>query len=374
MKIAVVYDWIDSWGGVERLLLILHEMFPRAPFFTSYVDYDRAPWAKDITVKTSFMQRLPDFINKNRIRSLPFYPFAFESFTFNEYDVVLSVSSSFAKGIITLPSTKHVNICLTPTRFLWLYPDLYKANNAFSQQCIDYLKKWDAVAAKRPDTVISISQTVQKRVKDNYNRESDVIYPPFDSQYWDKIKLEIRNIKFETKTKYKILNTKYFLIVSRLEPYKRIDIAVEAFKKIHDKKLIIIGVGTQYKKLKSNAPPNVLFMQDMNDKDLAYCYSHARALLLPQEEDFGYTALEAQFFGCPVIAYKKGGAQETIIKDKTGLYFENQTVEELYGAIKKYDTIGASLRDTARIEGPKNVERFGKKMFINELMKLIEVA
>src|SRR3989338_7774346 len=190
MKTAIVYDWIDKWGGVERLLLTLSEIFPDADFYTSIYDPIKAPWAKDLNIKTSYMQRLPDKIKKNRILSIPFYPFAFENFNFNNYDLVISVTSSFAKGIITKPETKHICILLTPPRFLWLYSHLYIPADYQSLfwGYLQYLKKWDLAAANRPDKIISISKTVQKRTKKIYNRDSEVIYPPFDFSYWGKIK------------------------------------------------------------------------------------------------------------------------------------------------------------------------------------------
>ena len=194
-RIAIVYDWIDKWGGVERVLLTLHKMFPEAVFYTSYFDSVKAGWAKDLKIKTSFIQKLPDFIKKSRIASLPFYPFAFESFNFNEFDLVISVTSSFAKSIITQPKTKHVCYLLTPTRFLWSHKKDYLNNRLVSYLVHGYLektKKWDYVAAQRPDKIISISQAVADRCLKYYKRRSEVIYPPFNIDYWREIKSKIK--------------------------------------------------------------------------------------------------------------------------------------------------------------------------------------
>ncbi len=223
-KIAIVYDWIDKWGGVERVLLTLHEMFPQAVFYSSYYSPQKAGWAKDLKIKTSFIQKFPRFVRENRTVSFPFYPYAFESFNFNNYDLVISVTSSFAKSVITKPRTFHICYLLTPTRYLWMNEDLYIKNNFTRSVLSGYfqkLKEWDYVAAQRPDKIISISKTVADRCRKFYKRESEVIYPPFDIQYWEKIKYEILNSKSEINSNFKIINKKYFLVVSRLEPYKK---------------------------------------------------------------------------------------------------------------------------------------------------------
>lgn len=171
-KIAIVYDWIDKWGGVERVLLTLHKIFPEAVFYTSYFDPENAGWAKDLKIKTSFIQSLPGFIKNSRIASLPFYPFAFESFNFNEYDLVISVTSSFAKSIITQPKTKHICYLLTPTRFLWSHQKDYFKKNIINNYYLKKLKDWDFVTTRRPDKIISISQTVAKRCLKYYHRQT----------------------------------------------------------------------------------------------------------------------------------------------------------------------------------------------------------
>ena len=199
-KIAIVYDWIDKWGGVERVLLVLHEMFPKATFFTSVYNPLRAAWAKRLKIKTSFMQGLPGFIKKQRIISTPLYPFAFESFNFNEFDLVISVTSSFAKSIITQPGTLHVCYLLTPARFLWSHEKDYIRSplaRFLLGGYLDYLKSWDKTSAQRPDKIISISGAVKNRAKKYYGRDSGMIYPPFDTDYWLKIKSEIQSTKSE---------------------------------------------------------------------------------------------------------------------------------------------------------------------------------
>ncbi len=358
-KIAIVYDWIDKWGGVERVLLTFNEMFPKADFYTSYFDPEEASWAKDLKIKTSFIQKLPVFIKKNRLLSFPFYLFAFESFDFSQYDIVISITSSFAKSIITRPKTLHLCYLLTPTRYLWFMSKEYRAPN------INYLKKWDYIAAQRPDKIISISKTVAERCQKYYKRESEIVYPPFDIEYWKKIKSEIQNPKSET-------NSEFYLIVSRLEPYKKVDLAVRLFNRINSK-LIIVGEGTQKNNLKKIANKNIIFLSHLTDKELGWLYKKAKALIMPQEEDFGYTALEAQFFGCPVVAYNKGGAKETVIEGKTGLFFDKQTEADLRRELERFESISYNLTKKTQIYGLKNVKRFNKRIFVKKFIELIEI-
>ncbi|HEX7542753.1 MAG TPA: glycosyltransferase, partial [Patescibacteria group bacterium] len=299
-KIAIVYDWIDKWGGVERILLILHEMFPEADFYTSYFDSKNASWAKNLKIKTSFLQRFPDFIKKSRILSFPFYPYAFESFDFSDYDLVISVTSSFGKSIITKPGTQHICYLLTPTRYLWSHEKEYFKNKLLRSLVtgyLDFIKKWDFVSAQRPDKIISISETVKNRCLKYYKRNSEVIYPGFDINYWKNIKDQVSKIK-ETDQISKILrNKEYFLLVSRLESYKKVDLTIKVFNKLN-KPLIIVGKGSEENKLKQIADKNIIFLSKLSDIELGTLYSNAQALIMPQEEDFGYVSLEAQFLGC----------------------------------------------------------------------------
>ncbi|HLL61098.1 MAG TPA: hypothetical protein VK338_05245, partial [Candidatus Nitrosocosmicus sp.] len=173
MKIAIVYDWIDKIGGVERLLLTLHEIFPDAEFYTSYYERISAPWAKDLKINTSFIQKLPSFIKKNRILSIPFYPYAFEAFDFSNFDIVISVTSSFAKAVITKPHTKHICILLTPTRYFWQDENSYIKSffKILAAPIINDLRSWDSIISKRPDKYISISNEVKKRTKKYYQAD-----------------------------------------------------------------------------------------------------------------------------------------------------------------------------------------------------------
>ncbi len=370
-KIAIVYDWIDKWGGVERVLLTLHEMYPDAIFYTSYFNKDSASWAKNLNIKTSFLQEFPSFIKKSRILSFIFYPFAFESFDFSDYDLVISVTSSFAKSIITKPGTQHICYLLTPTRYLWSNRQDYLNSKRVNYLFSDFIKKiknWDFVVAQRPDKIISISETVKKRCLQYYKRDSEIIYPPFDREYWNNIKSKVPTSLFELRGASK--NKKYFLIVSRLEPYKKVNLAIKVFNKLNVT-LIIVGDGTEEINLRKLAGKNIIFLSKLSDVELGNLYSNAQALIMPQEEDFGLVSLEAQFFGCPVIAYNKGGGLETVIDGKTGIFFNHQEEISLVGAIERFNKIEYNLRIKVKEFGKKNTERFSKEKFIGSFLKIL---
>ena len=372
-RIAVVYDWIDKWGGVERVLLTLHEMFPNAIFYTSYFDQETASWAKDLKIKTSFLQRFPDFIKKSRILSFLFYPFIFELFDFSNYDLVISITSSFAKSIITKPGTRHLCYLLTPTRYFWSHRDGYLSNKLINYLVggyFDYVKKWDWIASQRSDKIISISETVRNRCLKYYKRNSEVIYPGFDIKYWKNIKDKILNIKTTDQISKILKNKKYFLVVSRLEQYKKVDLVIKVFNKLNDI-LIVVGEGTEEAKLKKLAGKNIIFLSRLSDVELGIFYSNAQALIMPQEEDFGYVSLEAQFFGCPVIAYKRGGTTETVIDEKTGIFFNRQEEISLRRAIERFNRIKYNLRNKVRKFEMKNTERFSKERFIGNFLKIL---
>ncbi|MDA1316411.1 MAG: glycosyltransferase [bacterium] len=373
-KIAIVYDWMDKVGGVERMLVTLAQMYPDADWYTSYIDRDKAKWIDKILnpkseflkkIHTSFIQKFPSFIKSSRILSLPFYPYAFESFDFRSYDTVISITSSFAKSVITQPHTKHICILLTPTRWLWSHVDEYqKEIPTFSGMTWvkTGFKKWDYIAAQRPDSIISISQTVADRCLIYYNRESTVIYPPFDTAYWARFKNKDERLLRFTRND----NEKYFLIVSRLEPYKKVDIAIQAFASMPDKHLVIVGKGTQSSQLKKMAGSNIKFIQNASDIELAHLYSNAQALIMPQEEDFGYVSLEAQFFGCPVISFNKGGACETVVNGKTGTFFNEQSAKAMRYAVAQFKPDKYNLD-----VGGEIFSKFSKKIFISEITKIV---
>ena len=373
-KIAIIYDWMDKWGGVERVLLTLHEMFPHADFYTSYYDSQGAQWAKDFSIHTSFIQQLPSFIKKSRILSLPLYPYAFESFRLNSYDLVISVTSSFAKAVITRPETRHFCYLLTPTRFLWTYPEEY-TQGAFSlvkQSYATGLREWDYIAAQRPDSISAISQTVASRCQTFYNRIADVIYPPFDSEYWNSIDEKLQQKEVSLQNNFPFLHQKkYYLVVSRLERYKKVEVAIKVFNKRPEDTLVVVGAGTQWQELSHKAGNNIIFLQNISDLELGLLYNNAEALIMSQDEDFGYVALEAQYFSCPVIAFAKGGATETVIPEKTGLLFTQQTVSSLEQTLERFTQISYNVKNSLAEIRYQHIQQFSKESFIKKMNKRI---
>ena len=364
MKTAIVYDRVNKWGGAERVLLALHEVFPDAPLYTSVYDAKKAPWARVFPkVKSSFLQKLP--ILKDHHELLGWLtPLAYESFSFDEYDLVISVTSEAAKGVITKPETLHICLCLTPTRYLWSGYRDYLENpptklswipfyKYVSRPFLAYTKIWDKVAAQRPDTYIAISKVVQKRIRKYYGRDSRVIFPPVDVE-----RFKIQDSRFKKRV--------YYLVVSRLVPYKKVDLALKAFNEL-GLPLVIVGTGSEKGKLKRMAGKNIRFAGFVNEEELIGYYKNAKALVMPQEEDFGIVAVEAQAAGVPVIAYKMGGAQDTVIDGKTGLFFAKQTKSDLISCVESFQKM--RFEKSVLI---KNAERFSKERFKSEFLDIVK--
>lgn len=357
MKVALVYDRINKWGGAERVLLALHKLFPKAPVFTSVYHPKQADWANDFEVKSSFLQQFPHVVRNHEL--YPFLmPIAFERFSFKEYDLVISLTSEAAKGIITQPGTKHICYCLTPTRYLWSgYGEYFqdRALRFFSKPVVSYLKKWDKVAALRPDAYIAISNEVKKRINKYYQREALVVYPP--------VTLTESNGKVKESNE-----EEYFLIVSRLSKftrYKRIDLAIQACNELN-LPLKIIGEGSWKKELEQMAGPTIEFLGNVDDKKLSEYYRKSRGLLFPAVEDFGLTVVEAQGFGKPVIAFRGGGALETIKEGQTGIFFDKQTKNSLIHALQKFQTIRFDSHVCR-----SNAQQFGHANFKKSFLKLV---
>ncbi|HMS22659.1 MAG TPA: glycosyltransferase [Candidatus Levybacteria bacterium] len=356
MKVALVYDRINKWGGAERLLLLLHEMFPDAPVFTSVYDPQAAPWAKDLTIRTSFLEHIPYARRHHEFFAL-LMPLAFESFNFDEFDLVISLTSEAAKGIITRPHTKHMCICLTPTRYLWSEYNLYFANEplrTLSLPLVWYLRKWDLVAASRPDFYVSISQTVSERIQKYYGKKSNVIYPP----------LLLKSNKHEAG----VASFDYFLVVSRLSrftPQKRVELAIKAANKLKVP-LIVVGDGdvSYYKKI---AGRTVSIVGKVTDYELVNYYKNCKALIFPGVEDFGLVMVEAQSFGRPAIAFREGGALEIIQEGKTGEFFDKPTVSSLVNTLKLFDKRIYNSKDCIM-----NATRFKKDTFMNQIHMSIQ--
>ncbi len=353
MKVALVYDRVNKIGGAERVLETLHQIFPQAPLYTAVYNPETAPWAKKFQVIPSFLNKVP--LAKKQHEIYPYLmPLAFESFDFSEYDLVISVTSEAAKGIITKPETLHLCYCLTPTRYLWSgYKDYFR-NRAFrflTKPIVNYLRSWDRIAAQRPDAFLAISQNVQQRIKQYYGRDSEIIYPPLDIEKWSP----------GEKTE------DYFLIVSRLDfGYKKVDLAIEAFNQLQ-LPLKIVGDGREKKRLKRKAGENIEFLGQLTDRELLGYYQRSQAVIFPQEEDFGLVPLEAQASGRPVIAYRKGGALETVVEGETGLFFASQTPGALVKVVRSFKAIKFKPQAFRQ-----NVVKFSQERFKKEIEGFIE--
>ena len=356
MKVAIVHDWLNQFGGAEQVLEVLKELFPDAPIYTSIYDAKRMPAAyRSWDIRTSFMQRLPGVLRHHQWY-LMFYPFAFEAFDFAGYDLVISNKSAFCHGIITAPETLHLCYCLTPTRFIWMYPT-YRQREGFGglsdtllRVLIPWLRLWDHAAASRVDQFIAISRIVRQRIQKFYRRDSEIIYPPVDVD------------RFRPSGDPP---GDYFLIVSRLIPYKRIDLAVEAFTQL-GLPLWIAGEGRDRPALERRAGPNVRFLGWVDQDDLVPLFQGCRAFVFPGLEDFGIAPLEAMACGRPVIAYAGGGALDTVIEGKTGLFFREQTAEALAQVVARFDPAAFDPADCRA-----HAERFSRPVFRERMMAFI---
>lgn len=346
MKTALIHDHLAQDGGAEKVLEVFSQMFLDAPIYTLLYDKknieNKYP---DRRIDASIIQKMPGGVRFYQWY-LPLMPTAVEFFDLREYDLVISDTSSFAKGVITTPSTVHICYCHTPTRYLWSDTHQYinelpynKFLKKIASLILSRMRIWDRLAADRVDHFIANSKVVQSRIKKYYCRDSELIYPPVEVNKFFIAK-EVDD---------------YFLIGCRLAPYKRVDLVIETFKKLGpDYKLKVFGDGVDLKRLKKMAKnnPNIEFLGRVNDEFKAELFSKCLAFLHPQEEDFGISKVEAMASGRPVIAYKKGGALETVIDGKTGLFFEKQTVESLFSVVQKFYTDirrGANKWNSAQI-------------------------
>jgi glycosyltransferase involved in cell wall biosynthesis len=357
MRVALVHDYLNQYGGAERVLEAFCEIWPEAPIFTLIYSEKRTGGAfSNRLIKTSFLQKIP-FTKSHHRPFLALMPLAIESFDLSKYDIVISDSASFAKGVITRPGTLHICYCHTPTRYAW--DDCHKYIQEFGYPALitkfipffmNYLRVWDEAAAQRPDRFIANSRFVAKRIEKYYGQSAEVIYPPVKSKFF----------KINEKT------DGFFLAVARLLSYKRLDIAVRAFNAL-GWPLKIVGNGPEFERLRNLAGPNVELLGLVDDEKLKNLYSRCRAFVFPQEEDFGITPVEAMACGRPVIAYKAGGALEIIKEGENGLFFEEQTPASLIEALKKFNSC---------IFDPEAIRRqalnFDKEVFKQKMWQFVE--
>lgn len=359
MKIALVHDFLVKLGGAERILKVLSEMFPKAPIYT--LIYDEATCGKMFPkerVITSGLQKLSRFFGHRYL--FPFYPREVEQWDLSEFDVVISSSNSYAHGVVTSTHTKHICYYHSPMRYAWDWTNEYREENdlngikgAIWSMFLKRLRMWDLVASARPDTVIANSKNVAGRVWKYYRRRADILYPPVDVE------------RFKVRRKHE----DFFLVVSTLSPYKKIDLAVNLFNKIKQK-LVIIGDGAQKNYLDKIAGPTVEILGFKSDEVTKEYMENCKAFIFPGEEDFGIAPVEAMACGKPVLAYGKGGALESVVAGETGEFFTDQNLismeHSLNKLLKNYDKYKPSACR-------KQAEKFSKEIFEKGIRKFIRL-
>ena len=384
MRVALVHDWLTGMRGGEKCLEVFCQLFPDADLYTLlHIPGKLSPSIERMKIHTSFIQKMP-FSKRGYRNYLPFFPTAIEQFDLRGYDMVLSSSHCVAKGVITQPMTCHISYIHTPMRYVWeLYNDYFGEDRIgwLKRKVVppitNYLRMWDVASSNRVDYYLANSHHVARRVKKHYQRDARVINPPVNFSLFD----------LSEKTE------DYFLIVSALAPYKRIDLAIETFNQLK-LPLKIIGTGEMEKKLRQMAGPNIEFLGWRTDEEVCDYYMRCRAFIFPQEEDFGITPLEAQACGKPVIALGRGGALETVIgafaedgmpseldherlpaasrpapgEAITGVFFRRQTVTSLAYAVRAYQKL-ADRFDPAAIR--RNAMRFATPRFAEEIKQFI---
>lgn len=363
MKIVLVHEWLVFYAGGERVFESFTNIWKDADVF-ALVDFLNDEHRKIILkgkhAHTTFIQKLP-FAEKKFRSYLPLFPLAIESLNFSKYDIIISSSHAVTKGVRKKPNQLHISYCHSPMRYIWDEAETYfeaaKLNKGLKKivatKILNYLRKWDLKTAQRPDYLIANSNYIAEKLKRIYNRNSTVIYPPVDVD------------------KFECVNNKddYYFVASRLVPYKRIDLIVEAFSQMPDKRLVIAGTGPELNKLKSNFLVNVEFIGYQDENSLKELMQKAKAFVFTAEEDFGIVVVEAMACGTPVIALNKGGTAETVVDGKTGILFENQNVEDIKNAVRRFERIEDSFNHNEISEYTK---KFSRKIFEEKIKQYVD--
>lgn len=345
MRVAIVHDDLVQWGGAERVLLGLCEIFPNAPIYTSLYDGTNITLKRNFGSKkiiTSFLQKIPGwrFLYK---ALLPFYPVAFEQFDFSEFNLVISHTTRFAKSIITKPTIKHLCYCHTPPRFLWHFSG--EKNYGWGEILLTKLRIYDQVTARRVDFFLAGSENARTRIKKVYKRESKVVYPFVDLERFKGVE------NFDGG---------YFVVVGRSNRYKRVDLAIKACINF-GLPLKIIGGVRDFREVRG-----VEFLGSLDDAMVVNILAGCKALIVPGIEDFGLASLEAQALGKPVVAFAEGGVLETIVPNKTGIFFDKQTTNSLRDALLRLDKLKIKPEDCIR-----NAGNFSKENFIRNFKQTV---
>jgi len=353
--VAFIVDALPSLGGAEKVLFTALEAFPLAEIFTLVYNkkiFINTPLANR-DIKTSFIDRIPSSHRHHRL-FLPLMPHAIEQFDLRNYEAIVSFSYAVAHGVQNFNGVRQVSYTYTPMRYAWAGLNI-NGTRAHNNPLVDFLMKefriWDIKAASRVHQFAAISQTVAKRIADAYQRKATVIYPP----------VEVHRFKPAPKRE------NFYITVTRLVPHKRVDIIVHAFARLK-LPLVIIGEGPELQRLKELAPSNIQFLGYQSDEKVAEYLSKAHGFVCATEEDFGIAIVEAQAAGCPIIAYGKGGALETVIDEVTGIYFPEQTVECLIETILRYESLYANFCITDLIQ---NAQEFDRANFIQKFSEFV---
>lgn len=363
MKVAIIQEWLVTVGGSDKVVKAITDVFPDADIYTlvakkEVCDELGIDWNK---VHTSFIQKMPFGTKKHRAY-LPLFPFAIEQFDLRGYDVIISSSHCVAKGVLTKADQLHVCYCHSPIRYVWdMYNEYLEESNLTKgakswlvRYLLHRIRKWDMLSSFRVDHYISNSDYVGQRIKETYRREATTIYPNIDI----------------TNFEYCDLKENFYLASSRLVSYKKIDIIIEAFNKMPDKKLIVIGGGPNLKKYQAMAKENVTIMGYQPFKILKEKMQKAKAFIFAADEDFGMIPIEAEACGTPVIAYGHGGSLETVSEGKTGLFFHEQTSNSIIEAVKKFEFLGE--KPFEYIACRKWAESFSEERFKKEIKEFVE--
>lgn len=366
MKIAIVHDWLVTYAGAERVLEQMLNVFPAADLYSvvDFLDTSQRTFIQGKKVRTSFIQNLP-MAKKYYRQYLPLMPLAIEQFDLSCYDLVISSSHAVAKGVLTGPDQLHICMCYSPIRYAWDLQHQYLRESKLdcglkgwvAKWLLHKMRNWDYRTANGVDSFVAISQFIARRIWKVYRRESTMIYPPVNIEQFEL---------YEEKEDF-------YMTASRMVPYKKIDLIVEAFSQMPDKKLVVIGDGPNYKKIEAKAGPNVVLLGYQPTDVLRTYMQKARAFLFAAEEDFGIAPLEAQACGTPVIAYGKGGALETIRgldnEHPTGVFFKNQTVESIQNAVAMFEQSQAYIKPRFCRE---NAIAFSTERFCREFFTYVE--
>jgi glycosyltransferase involved in cell wall biosynthesis len=363
MKTALVHDWMTSIAGAENVLASMYEVFP-SPIYTLVCNQEKLKnsFFEGKDIRTSFIQNLP-FSKKAYRNYLPLFPMAIEQLDLSSYDVILSSSHAVAKGVLTRSDQLHICYCHTPMRYAWdLYHDYLERENLqkglkgkLAKMFLHYLRLWDLSSSNQVDFFVANSKYVAKRILKNYRREAAVIYPPINTEFFT-----LHSQKEE-----------FYVTASRMVSYKRIDLIVEAFSKMPEKRLLVIGTGPEEKRIKSLATKNIEFLGHVDNEMMKSYLQRAKAFVFAACEDFGSLPLEAQACGTPVIAFGKGGALETVKEGKTGLFFFDQTKESIIKAVEDFEKMAQKVDP---LEVRKWAESFSKKKFQENFQEYVEVA